>query len=83
MTATTIAETTTAAALTASADSLGSALLPAPSAVRINLYPLIYTDNKENHISLIYKEIQAGAVVKSNMTNGLLNGEIFAHFLIY
>ncbi len=34
--------------------------------------------------SLIYKEIQSGAVAKSYMTNGLLiYGVIFAHFLIY
>jgi hypothetical protein len=33
---------------------------------------------------LIYKEIQKGAVAKSNMTNGLLiYGEIFARVLIY
>jgi hypothetical protein len=43
----------------------------------------VYTDKKENHIFLIYKEIQNGAVAKSYMTNGLLiNGEIFVHFLI-
>ncbi len=30
------------------------------------------TDKKENKIFLIYKEIQKGAVAKSNMTNGLL-----------
>jgi hypothetical protein len=30
------------------------------------------TDTKENHIFLIYKEIQSGAFAKSNMTNGLL-----------
>jgi hypothetical protein len=42
------------------------------------------TDKKENKIFLIYKKIQNGAVAKSYMTNGLLiNGEIFAHFLIY
>jgi hypothetical protein len=40
-----------------------------------------HTDKKENHIFLIYKEIQSGAVAKSYMTNGLLiYGEIFAHF---
>jgi hypothetical protein len=39
---------------------------------------------KENKISLIYKEIQIGAVAKSYMTYGLLKyGEIIAHFLIY
>jgi hypothetical protein len=43
-----------------------------------------FTDKKENQIFLIYKEIQNGAVAKSYMTNGvLINGEIFAHFLIY
>jgi hypothetical protein len=30
------------------------------------------TDKKENKIFLIFKEIQKGAVAKSNMTNGLL-----------
>jgi hypothetical protein len=44
----------------------------------------LYTDKKENKIFLIYKEIQNGAVAKSYMANGLLiNGDIFAHFLIY
>jgi hypothetical protein len=43
-----------------------------------------YTDKKENQIFLTYKKIQNGAVAKSHMTNGLLiNGEIFANFLIY
>jgi hypothetical protein len=43
-----------------------------------------YTDKKENHMFLIYKEIQSEAVAKSYMTNGLLiYGEIFARFLIY
>ncbi len=43
-----------------------------------------YTDQKENQIFLIYKEIQTGAVAKSYKTNGLLiYGEIFAHFHIY
>jgi hypothetical protein len=38
---------------------------------------------KKIKFSLIYKEIQNGAVAKSYMTNGLLiYGEIFAHFLI-
>jgi hypothetical protein len=46
--------------------------------------PDICTDKNENQISLIYKEIQNGAVAKSYMTNGLLiYGEILAHFLIY
>jgi hypothetical protein len=31
-----------------------------------------YTDTKENKIFLKYKEIQMGAIAKSNMTNGLL-----------
>ncbi len=31
-----------------------------------------YTDQKENKIFLIYKEIQKGTVAKSYMTNGLL-----------
>ncbi len=43
-----------------------------------------YTDKKENQIFLLYKEIQIGAVAKSQMTNGrLIDGEIFVHFLIY
>jgi hypothetical protein len=44
----------------------------------------VYTEKKENQIFLIYKEIQNGAVAKSQMPNGLLiYGEKFAHFLIY
>ncbi len=31
-----------------------------------------YTDKKENKIFLIYKEIQSGAVAKSNMRKGSL-----------
>jgi hypothetical protein len=31
-----------------------------------------YTDKKENHIFLIYKEIQNGAVAKSYMRKGFL-----------
>jgi hypothetical protein len=31
-----------------------------------------FTDKKENHVYLIYKEIQSGAIAKSYMTNGLL-----------
>ncbi len=42
-----------------------------------------YTDKKIKFFSYTYKEIQSGAVAKSYMTNGLLNGEIFAHFLVY
>jgi hypothetical protein len=39
---------------------------------------------KENHIFLKFKEIQNREVAKSYMTNDLLiNGEIFAHFLIF
>jgi hypothetical protein len=34
--------------------------------------PVPYTDNKENEISLVYKEVQSGAVAKSYMTYGLL-----------
>jgi hypothetical protein len=42
------------------------------------------TDEKENQIFLIYKEIQKGLVAKSYMTNGLLIfGYIFARYLIY
>ncbi len=45
---------------------------------------VVYTDEKENKIFLIYREIQSGAVAKSYMTNGLLiYGEIFSHILIY
>jgi hypothetical protein len=46
----------------------------------------VCTDKKENQIFLIYsyKEIQNGTVARSYMTNDLLiDGEIFAHFLIY
>jgi hypothetical protein len=32
----------------------------------------VYTDKKENKIFLIYKEIQSGAVAKSNMRKGFL-----------
>jgi hypothetical protein len=43
----------------------------------------LYTDEKENQIFLIYKEIQKGPVEKSYMTNGLLKyGKIFVHFII-
>ncbi len=42
------------------------------------------TDEKENQIFLIYKEIPNGAVAKSYMTNGLIiYGQISARFLIY
>ncbi len=42
------------------------------------------TDQKENPIFLLCKEIQKGSVAKSYMTNDLIiDGEIFAHFLIY
>jgi hypothetical protein len=33
---------------------------------------ILYTDQKENKIFLIYEEIQMGAVAKSYMTSGLL-----------
>jgi hypothetical protein len=47
------------------------------------VYTVLYTDKKENHIFLIYKEIQNGAVVKSYITNALLiYGEILSHFLL-
>ncbi len=53
-------------------------------ALRSDLYTWDTLMKKENLIFLIYKEIQNGAVAKSYMTNGLLiDGEIFAHFLIY
>jgi hypothetical protein len=52
--------------------------------VEVPLFPLAvtaaYTDKKENQILLIYKEIQNGAVEKSNGL--LIYGEIFAHLLI-
>ncbi len=52
--------------------------------VHLSLSYTVHTDRKENKISLIYKEIQNGAVPKSYMTNDLLTyGKIFAHFLIY
>jgi hypothetical protein len=35
-----------------------------------------YTDEKENKIFLIYKEIQEGAVAKSYMRKGFLNPHI-------
>jgi hypothetical protein len=44
-------------------------MTPQPSAV---LKGMANTDQKENKIFLIYKEIQKGAVAKSYMTNGLL-----------
>ncbi len=44
----------------------------------------MYTDKKENQISLIYKELRNGAVAKSYMTDSLLIYDyIFAPFLIY
>jgi hypothetical protein len=42
---------------------------------------LFNTDKKENQIFLIYKDIQNGAVAKTNAL--LIYREIFAHFLIY
>ncbi len=49
------------------------------------LHAVTYTDQKENKIFLIYKEIQNGAVAKSYMTNGLLiHGEIqYLHIYSY
>jgi hypothetical protein len=35
-------------------------------------HPCIYTDKKENQISLLNKEIQSGAVAKSYMRKGFL-----------
>ncbi len=37
-------------------------------------FEILYTDKKENQISLIYKEIHNGSVGKSFMTNGLISG---------
>jgi hypothetical protein len=42
-----------------------------------------YTDKKENHIFLIYKEIQSGAVAKSNMRKGFLIYEEIASISPY
>ncbi len=33
---------------------------------------ILYTDKKENHMLLIYKEFQSGAVAKSYMRKGFL-----------
>jgi hypothetical protein len=45
--------------------------------------PMEYTDNKENKIFLVYKEIQMGASAKSYMRKGFLiyeeNAQIFSH----
>jgi hypothetical protein len=42
------------------------------------------TDKKENHIFLIYKEIQSGAVAKSYMREGfLIYEEMRKYFPIY
>jgi hypothetical protein len=45
----------------------------------------LYTDIKEKKIYLIYKDGNSkGTGAESYVTNGLLmDGEIFAHFLIY
>jgi hypothetical protein len=44
----------------------------------------LYTDKKGNKIFLIYKEIQSGAVAKSNMRKGfLLYEEMRKYFPIY
>jgi len=43
-----------------------------------------YTDKKENHIFLIYKEIQSGAVAKSYMRKSfLIYEEMRKYFPIY
>ncbi len=42
-----------------------------------------YTDKKENQIFLIYKEIQSGAVAKSNMRKGFLIYEEIANISPY
>jgi hypothetical protein len=43
-----------------------------------------HTDEKENHIFLIYKEIQSGAVEKSYMRKGfLIYEEMRKYFPIY
>ncbi len=41
-----------------------------------------YTDKKENKIFLIYKEIQNGAVAKSNIRKGFLIYEEMRKYLI-
>jgi hypothetical protein len=44
----------------------------------------MYTDKKENQISLMYKEIQCGAVAKSCMRKGyLIYEEMRKYFPIY
>ncbi len=40
-----------------------------------------YTDKKENHTFLIYKEIQNGAVAKSYMRKGFLRYEEMGKYL--
>jgi hypothetical protein len=49
------------------------------------VWPVIgYTDEKENKIFLIYKEIQSGAVAKSYMRKGfLIYEEMHKYFPIY
>jgi hypothetical protein len=43
-----------------------------------------YTDEEENQISSFIRKFRMEQVAKSYMTDGLLvDGEIFAHFLIY
>jgi hypothetical protein len=42
-------------------------------------YPESYTDKKEKKISLIYKEIQSGAVAKSYMRKGFMYEEAISH----
>jgi hypothetical protein len=44
----------------------------------------VYTDKKENHIFLIYREIQSAAVAKSYMRKGfLIYEEMRKYFPIY
>ncbi len=45
---------------------------------------LLYTDEKENEIFLIYMEIQMGSVAKSSMRKGfLIYGEMRKYLAIY
>jgi hypothetical protein len=45
---------------------------------------LEFTDKKENHVFLIFREIQSGAVAKSYMRKGfLICEEIRKYFPIY
>ncbi len=48
------------------------------------MWKALYTDEKENHIFLIYKEIQSEAVAKSCMRKGfLIYEEMRKNFPIY